>query len=457
LKISTLSPNESNSSLIGSCYSFQSIDTPNSNSILPTTNTNTAKRRLQPRTNPNYINVDFINTKNGSLIKNTYIKLQDLTNNSENSPSENTIANKLDESISSTTATTTTTTANNKSAQISTGSKSSFSTVSQAVLLLISLLNNTASRTLEKKSKTVRTSTRLEKSISSEVANVDLNSISNINNKKSSTVCSINNVKLSFEHQANLSLGSSSVTLISENSEFTNNTNNINTDLSLLNSSTMSRLGNEKKKIVSVQSAMDMGNLKKGPNGYSASLTKKNLEKNNVILKTEFTNSEFIDRYNSNINSPVVQPNSSSKPTVFSLFKRNNQAKYESEHSTPQTPNNYIHIEYNQNYSTSPKQPQTGKLSTKFNRKNSFSKELFTTSSSSSLADIRNISESASCHAQTPQFNNRLQTFKRSFNKKTSFKKIKSPDVVFNSNNNENNEVKFLKRFKIFLCAFVNF
>lgn len=36
------------------------------------------KRRLQPRTNPNYINVDLVNRNDGSLIKNTYVKLQDL-------------------------------------------------------------------------------------------------------------------------------------------------------------------------------------------------------------------------------------------------------------------------------------------------------------------------------------------------------------------------------------------
>jgi len=194
----------------------------------------------------------------------------------------------------------------------------------------------------------------------------------------------------------------------------------------------MSRIGNGKKKIVSVQSAVDMGNFKKGPRGYSASLTKKNLDKNNVILKTAFTNSEFIDRCNSS--SSAMQQ---SKPTVFSLFKRNNQPK-EGDNATPQVAA-YNQIEYNQNYSTSPQQQQQqGKLSGKFSRKNSH--DLFTASSSSSLADIRNISESAS-NAQTPPFNNRLQTFKRSFNKKTSFKKIKSPDVVFNINSNENNEV----------------
>ena len=59
------------SSLMSSCYSFQSIE---NNS--PSSGTSTQKRRLQPRTNPNYINVDFINTRNGSLIKNTYVKLQ---------------------------------------------------------------------------------------------------------------------------------------------------------------------------------------------------------------------------------------------------------------------------------------------------------------------------------------------------------------------------------------------
>ena len=85
--------------------------------------------------------------------------------------------------------------------------------------------------------------------------------------------------------------------------------------------------------------------------------------------------------------------------------------------------------------------------------------------SSSSLADIRNIivisggggennsnsnSNSMALAPPPPPFNQRLQTFKRSFNKKTSFKKMKSPQpqtdvVIFNKENNvdpRNNEVR---------------
>lgn len=76
-----------------------------------------------------------------------------------------------------------------------------------------------------------------------------------------------------------------------------------------------------------------------------------------------------------------------------------------------------------------PSQQKDGKSSQKLRNLN---KELFSGSSSSSLADIRNISE----NTQGP-FNQRLQTFKRSFNKKTSFKKIKSPDVIFNLNDSD--------------------
>lgn len=38
------------------------------------------KRPVQPRTNPNYINVDLIDSQNGSLLKNTYVKVQEINN-----------------------------------------------------------------------------------------------------------------------------------------------------------------------------------------------------------------------------------------------------------------------------------------------------------------------------------------------------------------------------------------
>ena len=47
--------------------------------------TMTTQRRLLPRTNPNYVNVDLIDSNNGkTTIKNTYVKLQDLNGRSGN-------------------------------------------------------------------------------------------------------------------------------------------------------------------------------------------------------------------------------------------------------------------------------------------------------------------------------------------------------------------------------------
>jgi hypothetical protein len=51
------------------------------------------KRRMIPRTNPNYINVDFIDFKNGSTVKSTYINVQDIN---ETLPSQVSKSEKLE-------------------------------------------------------------------------------------------------------------------------------------------------------------------------------------------------------------------------------------------------------------------------------------------------------------------------------------------------------------------------
>ena len=55
--------------------------------LSPNTNITTAtttQRRLLPRTNPNYVNVDLIDSNNGkTTIKNTYVRLQDLNGRNE--------------------------------------------------------------------------------------------------------------------------------------------------------------------------------------------------------------------------------------------------------------------------------------------------------------------------------------------------------------------------------------
>lgn len=149
------------------------------------------------------------------------------------------------------------------------------------------------------------------------------------------------------------------------------------------------------------------------------------------IPETTLTNADFTDAKNLMIKNsqrtttetptPITTPNS--KPTVFSLFKRN----------TPNTPREHQadQIDFSQSFHHSTPDPKSSHSNKLKSRKTSLSKEKFTGSSSSSLADIRNISD----NTQGP-FNQRLQTFKRSFNKKTSFKKIKSPDVIFNNENN---------------------
>ena len=112
---------------------------------------------------------------------------------------------------------------------------------------------------------------------------------------------------------------------------------------------------------------------------------------------------------------------SSNKPTVFSLFKRGTSTCSGGGGGALPKENDQTNTPISKLSGNMPKL-----------RKNNLSKEILAASSSSSLADIRHISEQPTMHGGP--FNQRLQTFKRSFNKKTSFKKIKSPDVIFNEN-----------------------
>lgn len=60
--------------------------------LSPNTNntTTTTQRRLLPRTNPNYVNVDLIDSNNGkTTIKNTYVRLQDLNGRNEKENNDN--------------------------------------------------------------------------------------------------------------------------------------------------------------------------------------------------------------------------------------------------------------------------------------------------------------------------------------------------------------------------------
>ena len=282
------------SSLMSSCYSFQSSQSLDNNNVTTSTN----KRRLQPRTNPNYINVDFINTKNGSLIKNTYIKLQYLNNNSSGSEAQGDAVaiiadknQKLSDSFPSPLASV---------SMQSTSSRSSGkgSTVSQAVLLLISLLNNNYIKTPKKSSKKKSSDEALVAVTTAAAAATPaaayLSQSSSMN-----TVCSFTNACLKNsksleaphidegeqqqqqQQQACLSLDdSSSATLISETSM-----NNSDSCSHRANDSSF-RNGGKKKLMMSFKSANDVtSSLKKN---YSASLNKKNPEKNCSILSGSF-------------------------------------------------------------------------------------------------------------------------------------------------------------------------
>lgn len=237
-----------------------------------------------------------------------------------------------------------------------------------------------------------------------------------------------------------ISLNSSSATLISEQSlschtttdNFNNNGSNNN---HLMNSSTTSRLA-KKKEISSPSQHSNNGQFK---TFYSASLSRKNMDKSRRSQQQQQPN-EALAPTRSNDTSKAANQNQVTK-SKFSLFKRTTSSASWKEN---------VDNETNRNHDNTRTQQETDITS---HRKFSVhkGKDLFSFgASSSSLADIRNISntgnhgnqqDSTSTAAGGSSVNQRLQTFKRSFNKKTSFKKIKSPDIVFgNSNNGSSSE-----------------
>ncbi len=95
-------------------------------SSTPNLNSN---RPVQPRTNPNYINIDLIENKNGSSqIKNTYVKLEDIKANSNNKSED--LTNDFRKLL-----------LNQKPTNNYSPNNSYFSDLTQATIVLIQLLN----------------------------------------------------------------------------------------------------------------------------------------------------------------------------------------------------------------------------------------------------------------------------------------------------------------------------
>ena len=255
------------SPLATSCYSFKSSQSLESTlSILQsqtnnnsTTNANTnnnnnsnnnstnTKRRLAPRTNPNYVNVDFVSTKNGSLIKNTYVRLQDLANE-----------NEISESQQTTPAT----------------SFKANNSLSQSIFILLSLLTNTSQVSSSKK--------ELKQPIKSVKLNLtsstsSMNTICSMNMKlknltrMDSTNKSFKSVNLNTDQT--FSLCSSSATLISDTYQ----------------TATMTK---PKKKLVPFKSSAHIvnSNTTNATSNNCFSLNRKNLEKSNNISSKSFIN-----------------------------------------------------------------------------------------------------------------------------------------------------------------------
>lgn len=161
------------------------------------------------------------------------------------------------------------------SRNLSNQTQNSFSTISQAVLLLISLLNSSVKAPEKQQNETKKHSSNNK---TAPTRPTNLSQSASIN-----TVCSLNNIYskmnnevLSRHEQMCLSLGSSSATLISENS-----LNNADMPANTA-SNTTSRLN--KKRMMTFKSAADMNAIRNNNMNYSASLTKNNLEKNRAIL-----------------------------------------------------------------------------------------------------------------------------------------------------------------------------
>ena len=245
------------SPLATSCYSFkssQSLESTtsmvqsqiNSNSTTNNSNNNNnnnnnTKRRLAPRTNPNYVNVDFVNTKNGSLIKNTYVRLQDLANE-----------NEISETQQSTPVV----------------SFKANNTLSQSIFILLSLLTNTSSKVSSSKKEPKEPIKSVQLNLTASTSS--MNTICSMNmklknlNRMDSNNKSFKNINLNSDQT--FSLCSSSATLISDTYQAATTTK-------------------AKKKLVPFKSSAQIvnSNTTNNTSNNCFSLNRKNLEKSNNI------------------------------------------------------------------------------------------------------------------------------------------------------------------------------
>ena len=248
----------------------------NSNSNSNTTTLN-RKRRLQPRTNPNYINVDLINRNDGSLIKNTYIKLQDLSNTSlektnclmsakntltkqskpillkSNSNNDNEQQKQVFDNV------------NNSNLQQQQQQQDLNSSLSKAALLLLTILNDKSYDLSNEKNET----TSINK-MSSKIELMKSSPSSNISFKNNESSPIKNTEKLS-------NLSSSSITLVNENN-LPNNNQITSTPLTILNvNATGSSASCKKSTSINVKTNP---NRLKNFSSYSTSLQRRNTEIN---------------------------------------------------------------------------------------------------------------------------------------------------------------------------------
>lgn len=74
---------------------LSSVNSLSSNSCATMLNSNNEQsRRVQPRTNPNYVNVNLIDANDGSLVKNKYVKYQELKEDGNKQQQQQPIAKK---------------------------------------------------------------------------------------------------------------------------------------------------------------------------------------------------------------------------------------------------------------------------------------------------------------------------------------------------------------------------
>ncbi len=238
---------------LSSCYSFKSTQSIESNS-----NTLNKKRRLAPRTNPNYVNVDFVNTKNGTLIKNTYVRLQDLTNENELDTSRTLYD---DEMSSSTPVANNVTTSNNNN-----------STLTQAIFILISLLSTNTGGISKPVRKNNNKITIQEPKLSSSSSSMN-------------TICSLTNStkngksfkNISLNNDQTFSLCSSSATIITDSN---------------VNQNTATGFNPDKKHILPAFKSVTQ--ISNSNNTYS--LNRKILDKNSKILSRHNLIIKFISK-----------------------------------------------------------------------------------------------------------------------------------------------------------------